>query len=102
MRFKPEARNQDRNFIISSILLPELLHFFFLIEKPLNIVFFFEYTSIKCKLTITVVDKNEAPSEAWKLFKAQRLSVLLVRDNVGLLCARTPTFAPPEVDGDAD
>ena len=32
----------------------------------------------------------------------QRLSVLLVRDNVGMLCTRTPTFAPPEVDGDAD
>ena len=32
----------------------------------------------------------------------QRLAVLLVRDNVALLCARTPTFPSPEVDGDAD
>ena len=32
----------------------------------------------------------------------QRLAVLLVRDNVALLCARTPTFPDPEVDGDAD
>ena len=32
----------------------------------------------------------------------QRLAVLLVRDNVALLCARTPTFPAPEVDGDDD
>ena len=32
----------------------------------------------------------------------QRLAVLLVRDNVALLCARTPTFPDPEVDGDND
>ena len=32
----------------------------------------------------------------------QRLAVLLVRDNVALLCARIPTFPDPEVDGDAD
>ena len=32
----------------------------------------------------------------------QRLAVLLVRDNVSMLCARTPTFTTPEVDGDAD
>ena len=32
----------------------------------------------------------------------QRLALLLVRDNVALLCARTPTFPNPEVDGDAD
>ena len=29
----------------------------------------------------------------------QRLAVLLVRDNVAMLCARTPSFVPPEVDG---
>ena len=28
--------------------------------------------------------------------------VMLVRDSVAMLCARTPTFAPPEVDGDLD
>ena len=27
---------------------------------------------------------------------------MLVRDSVAMLCARTPTFAPPEVDGDLD
>ena len=32
----------------------------------------------------------------------QRLGVLLVRDNVAMLCARTPSFAPPEVDGDLE
>ena len=32
----------------------------------------------------------------------QRLAVLLVRDNVALLCARTPTFPDPEVDGEAE
>ena len=32
----------------------------------------------------------------------QRLGILLVRDNAAMLCARTPTFAPPEVDGDVD
>ena len=32
----------------------------------------------------------------------QRLGVMLVRDSVAMLCARTPTFAPPEVDGDLD
>ena len=32
----------------------------------------------------------------------QRLAILLVRDNVALLCARTPTFPAPEVDGDED
>ena len=30
----------------------------------------------------------------------QRLAILLVRDNVALICARTPTFPAPEVDGD--
>ena len=30
----------------------------------------------------------------------QRLGVMLVRDSVAILCARTPTFAPPEVYGD--
>ena len=32
----------------------------------------------------------------------QHLGVLLVRDNVAMLCSRTPSFAPPEVDGDED
>ena len=32
----------------------------------------------------------------------QRLAVLLVRDNVAMLCARTPSFVPPEVDGEAE
>ena len=32
----------------------------------------------------------------------QRLAVLMVRDNVAMLCARTPTYPPPEVDGDID
>ena len=32
----------------------------------------------------------------------QRLGVLLVRDNVAMLCARTPTFPPAAVDGDDD
>ena len=32
----------------------------------------------------------------------QRLAILLVRDNVAMLCSRTPTFSPPEVDGDAE
>ena len=32
----------------------------------------------------------------------QRLGVLLVRDNVAMLCARTPTFSPAEIDGDDD
>ena len=32
----------------------------------------------------------------------QRLAVLMVRDNVAMLCARTPTYATPEVDGDED
>ena len=32
----------------------------------------------------------------------QRLGVLLVRDNVAMLCARTPTFPPAEVDGEDD
>ena len=32
----------------------------------------------------------------------QRLAVLLVRDNVALLGARTPTYPPPDVDGDLD
>ena len=32
----------------------------------------------------------------------QRLAVLLVRDNVAMLCARTPSFPPPEVDGDVE
>ena len=32
----------------------------------------------------------------------QRLAILLVRDNVAMLCARTPTYPPAEVDGDAE
>ena len=32
----------------------------------------------------------------------QRLAVLLVRDNVAMLCARTPSFVPPEVDGEIE
>ena len=32
----------------------------------------------------------------------QRLAILLVRDNVSMLCARTPTFLPAEVDGDLE
>ena len=32
----------------------------------------------------------------------QRLGVLLVRDNVAMLCARTPTFPPAAVDGEDD
>ena len=32
----------------------------------------------------------------------QRLGVLLVRDNVAMLCARTPSFPPAEVDGEDD
>ena len=32
----------------------------------------------------------------------QRLSILLVRDNVALLCARTPTYPSPDVDKDSD
>ena len=32
----------------------------------------------------------------------QRLAVLMVRDNVAMLCARTPTYPPPEFDGDID
>ena len=32
----------------------------------------------------------------------QRLAILLVRDNVALLCARTPTFPPSNIDGDED
>ena len=32
----------------------------------------------------------------------QRLGVLLVRDNVAMLNSRSPTFTPPEVDGDND
>ena len=32
----------------------------------------------------------------------QRLAVLLVRDNVAMLSARTPSFAHPEVDGDIE
>ena len=32
----------------------------------------------------------------------QRLAVLLVRDNVAMLYARTPTYQSPEIDGDAD
>ena len=33
---------------------------------------------------------------------SQHLAVLLVRDNVAMLCARTPTYPSVEVDGDAD
>ena len=29
----------------------------------------------------------------------QRLAVLLVRDNVAMVCARTPSFVPAKVDG---
>ena len=32
----------------------------------------------------------------------QRLGVTLVKDNMAMLQARIPTFAPPEVDGDVD
>ena len=32
----------------------------------------------------------------------QRLAVLLVRHNVAMLCARTPTFPPPEADGEME
>ena len=32
----------------------------------------------------------------------QRLAVLLVRDNVAMICARTPTFSTPETDGIQD
>ena len=32
----------------------------------------------------------------------QRLEVLLVRDNVAMHCARTPTFPPAAVDEDDD
>ena len=32
----------------------------------------------------------------------QRLAVLMVRDNAAMLCARTPTYPPAEVDGDVD
>ena len=32
----------------------------------------------------------------------QRLSVLMVRDNVAMLCARTPTYPSPKVDRDPD
>ena len=32
----------------------------------------------------------------------QRLGVLLVRDNVAMLCGRTPSFAPPEVNSDLE
>ena len=30
----------------------------------------------------------------------QRLAILLVRDNVAMMCSRTPTYPSPEVDGD--
>ena len=32
----------------------------------------------------------------------QRLAVLFVRDNMAMLGARVPSFAPQELDGDAD
>ena len=32
----------------------------------------------------------------------QRLSVLLVRDNVAMMGSRTPTITPAEIDGDVD
>ena len=32
----------------------------------------------------------------------QRLSVLLMKGNASLILSRTPTFSPPEVDGDMD
>ena len=32
----------------------------------------------------------------------QRLSVLLVRDNLAMLCARTPSYPSPDVDGDEE
>ena len=32
----------------------------------------------------------------------QRLGIILVRDNVAMLGARIPSFAPQEIDGDAD
>ena len=32
----------------------------------------------------------------------QRLGILLVRDNVAMLCARTPTFPAAAVDGEDD
>ena len=32
----------------------------------------------------------------------QRLAILLVRDNVAMLCSRTHTYPPLKVDGDAD
>ena len=32
----------------------------------------------------------------------QRLAVLLVRDNVAMLCALTPSFPPPDIDGDIE
>ena len=32
----------------------------------------------------------------------QRLAVLLVRDNVAMLCARTSSFPPADIDGDIE
>ena len=32
----------------------------------------------------------------------QRLAVLMVRDNVAMICARTSSYPPPKTDRDAD
>ena len=55
MRFKSKARNQAHTFTISSMLLPNFLQNFRILKKrnPLKF-FFFEYTTRKCTLTVTV------------------------------------------------
>ena len=48
---------------------------------------------------ITTVLWSREESEVVKHLR-QRVAVLLVRDNVAMLCSRSPTFTPAEVDGD--
>ena len=51
--------------------------------------------------TITKLAKQLALNVRWEAGE-QRLVILLVRDNVAMLAARTPTFTPQEVDGDLE
>jgi hypothetical protein len=53
MRFKPKARNQTQNIIISSYSIAR-----FITSKPLNIVHCLEYMIKKCKINIASIGKK--------------------------------------------
>ena len=62
MKFKPKARNQAWNFIISSNSVVRFIakYLDFQTKKPLNIVYCLKYKSRECRIILQSIDKNEA------------------------------------------